>query len=171
MVRYWLRPFILRSARGFPFGLFNFSAVGSLPFVTAIYMDVYPLQVLANLEDLLRRINFERSVEGKVFTQGWYVRQLIADYYAEFLREVVTVIAERLDSLFLAPPKKLLAGSRVAEASVWLQRTIEACSKADHQIRLLANLYGILKDHHHTEAPWYQLGDVKASSENIRYPF
>ena len=94
MVRYWLRPFILRSARGFPFGLFNFSAVGgSLPFVTAIYMDVYPLQVLANREDLLRRINFERSVEGKVLTQGWYVRQLIADYYAEFLREVVTVIA------------------------------------------------------------------------------
>jgi len=115
-----------------------------------------PIQVLPAIEDLLQRIEFERSVEDSVLSQRWYIEQLVAGNYADFVRMMALTIVKTLDSLFARPPKELLVAHRPIEASVWLQRAVEACSKAKNQLHALDETYQALKQRHHTEAPWHE---------------
>jgi len=130
--------------------------------VKALHSSNAPPQLLSQLIDILRKILFERSVEDEVLTQRWYVDQLVAGIYADFVRDVVKVIVETVESLFLAPARKLLAAKKQVEATIWLQRSIEACSKAHNQISSLGCFYSELKLRHYTEAPWYALDETKA---------
>jgi hypothetical protein len=124
---------------------------------------------LSELEDIFRRIGFEKAVEGRVLTQRWYVAQLIADNYAEFARSVAIAILDNLRSLFLATARQLLSTGRVVDASVWLQRSIEACSKAKSQLVALESFYARLKEHHVTERPWHEWdGSLLLQTSEIR---
>lgn len=115
-----------------------------------------PAQLLPTMEDLLRRMQFERAVEGAAVSQLWYVEQLVAGNLAECVRTMAQTVVGTLDLLFTTPSKTLIAAKRPIEASVWLQRTIEACSKARSQLQALDEAYQKLKTRHHTEAPWYE---------------
>ena len=122
----------------------------------AIHMAYAPQSLIEDLEDILSRIDFERAVEDQVVTKKWYVEQLIADSYAKLTREIATTISNVLASLFLEFPRELLGAGREVDASVWLQRSIEACNKADSQLRALESFYARLKERHATESPWYE---------------
>ena len=127
---------------------------------TRIHNDVVPQSVLKDLESLLRIIGFERTAEGTVLTPAWYVAQLIAADYATYVRGVVRTITSSLEDLFLTLSRRLLDGERAAEANAWLQRGIEACSEAEHQITGMSTLYATLKTRHRTEAPWSPLNEA-----------
>lgn len=123
---------------------------------------VTPSQVLHDLEDLHQRLTFERDVEGQVQTARWYIEKIVAMSFAAFIRNVVDALPKMTAELFLAPPRTLLTQGRVAEAGVWLQRAIEACSKADRQIHGLAELHKELELYDKTAVRWIPLDSETA---------
>ena len=128
----------------------------------ALHRNGYPQLVLIELEDVFQRIAFERAAEGRVVTQRWYIEQLVAGAYASFIRDLTKTITETLHENFVLPPKRLIDEKMFVEASIWLHRAIEACSKADQQVQSLTSLHASLKEYHHTEVPWHPLEEDKA---------
>ncbi len=123
-----------------------------------LYSRAHPRCVLKDAEDLFQRLEFEKSVEGVIRTQPWYVRQIIASGYAEAIREVIRGILKTVELEFVAPASELIQAQRPACAGAWLQRGIEACHKAKNRIEVLEARYAELKGFHVTEAPWLASG-------------
>jgi hypothetical protein len=123
-----------------------------------LYSTSHPRCVLRRAEDLLERLEFEKSAEGVIRTQPWYVRQAIALGYAEAIREVINGIVRTVEQEFVDPPSELIQGKRPFLACVWLQRGIEACYKAKDRIEALDARYAELKGFHVTEVPWLPSG-------------
>ncbi len=122
----------------------------------------HPRCVLNSAEDLLQRLEFEKSVEGVIRTQPWYIRQVIALGYAEAIREVIGGIVKTVEQEFVEPATGLIHAKRAPPAGWWLQRGIEACRKAKHRIEALEDRYAELKGFHVTEVPWLTSGAEEA---------
>ncbi len=122
-----------------------------------LYRDNHPRLILKNAEDLFRRLEFERFTEGKISTQPWWVQQIIALAYVEFLRKVVTNIVLFIEREFVNPPAELIESKNARLAGAWLLRGLEACRKAEYQIQKLDGRYDDLKSYHVTEPEWYPL--------------
>lgn len=135
-----------------------------------VYTRKQPRQVIRVVEDLLRRLLFERDVEGRIRTQPWYVRQIVAGGYADAIRDTIEGVVTTLQKEFLAPAAELAQAKRTLSAAAWLQRAIEACHKSKHQIQELEVRYGELRALHVTEVPWHRSGadDALARVEAAR---
>ncbi len=135
-----------------------------------LYTSARPRKVLKEAEYLLDRLAFERSVEGSISTQPWYVREVIALAYAEVIRDAVQVIVATLDDEFVSPATDLVKAGRTVCAGGWLHRGIEACHKARDQIAALETRYIELKRLHVSDARWLPSGaeDALASVETAR---
>jgi cytochrome c oxidase subunit IV len=127
-----------------------------------LYSRAHPRCVLKDAEDLFQRLEFEKSVEGLIRTQPWYVRQIIASGYAEAIREVIRGILNTVEHEFVAPASELIQAKRPASAGAWLQRGIEGCQKAKDRLEALEARYAELKGFHVTEAPWLDPGVQEA---------
>jgi len=127
-----------------------------------LYSRAHPRYVLKDGEDLFQRLEFEKSVEGVIRTQPWYVRQIIASGYAECIREVIRGILSSVEHEFVTPASELIEAKRSVCAGAWLQRGIEACYKAKDRIEALEARCAELKGFHMTEAPWPASGAQEA---------
>ncbi len=127
-----------------------------------LYSMPHPRCVLMDAEDLFQRLEFEKSVEGVIRTQPWYVRQIIASGYADAVREVIPGILNTVEHEFVAPASQLIEARRPASAGAWLQRGLEACHKAKDRLEALEARYAELKGFHVTEVPWLTSGTEEA---------
>ncbi len=127
-----------------------------------LYSAVRPRSVLKDAEDLFRRLTFERAVEGRIRTQPWYIRQIMASSYAEVIREVMKNIAEVVETEFLAPAQALAKATRSAAAGYMFQRGIEACHKARSQIEGLDARYAELRGFRVGGSEWIDSSSGKA---------
>jgi hypothetical protein len=123
-----------------------------------LYREAHPRRVLESAEDLLRRLQFEQTVEKTVKTERWYVRQIIALAYAAFVRDTIASIVTALEQEFILPASQLAAAKRPVWAAVWLQRSMEACSKAKDRIEGLQQFYEDLKQFQVAELQWKPSG-------------
>ncbi len=130
-----------------------------------VYKEPHPRCVLKDLAELLNRLDFERSVEGMIRTQTWYVRQIIALSYAKAIRDMVAGIVNTIIEEFVEPAGDLIHATKARSAGVWLHRGIEACCKAEGRIEALDARYTELKRFHVTEALWHPLGAPEALSK------
>ncbi len=127
-----------------------------------LYRGNHPRLILKDAEDLFKRLEFERLTEGQINTQPWYVQQIIAFAYAEFLRKIIANILLCVEREFVNPPSELIESRKARFAGAWLQRGLEACRKAEDQIQRLDNRYEELKAYHVTELEWHPSGGKAA---------
>lgn len=130
-----------------------------------LYKEPHPRCVLKDYAELLNRLDFEKSVEGVIRTQPWYLRQIIALSYAEAIRDVVAGIVKTINEEFIEPAGDLIHARRPRSAGVWLHRGIEACRKAKGRIESLDARYAELKRFHVTEVLWHPSGAPEALSK------
>ncbi len=124
----------------------------------ALYAHPQPRRVLQDAEDLLSRLEFERTVEKQIRTTSWYVRQILALAWASHIRDVIRNLPLVIEREFLTPSRELAASNRSMLAAVWLQRAIEACHKAKDRVHALERTYEQLKSWQVAELRWQPSG-------------
>jgi len=124
----------------------------------AVYRSPRPRKVLQSAEDLLKRLEFEKAVERRVCTKEWYVRQILALAYADYVRDVISNVVLTVEREFVVPPTQLVSAKRSLWAAVWLQRSIEACNKARDRIHSLHRRYEELRGCQVAEFEWQPSG-------------
>ncbi len=127
-----------------------------------------PRIVLTTAEDFLRRLKFEKAVEGRIRTKSWYAREVIASAYAEVIRNVIQGIVKVLQTALVEPAADLIERKCPAAACVLLLRGMEGYEKAYHRIEELAARYGELEKLRISEAAWDPSGSADALAELAR---
>jgi hypothetical protein len=128
---------------------------------------VAPHPVKKRVEEMLGFLKFERLTEGTQVTQPWYMRQMIAYAYADFIRDLVKGIADAIDQEFVAAASGLAGKNRPYAMVTWLHRSIEACNKATAQIEALKSRYEEFKTFQVCDTRWLPLGEDD-SLERVR---
>lgn len=124
----------------------------------AIHDVPRPRKVIQDAEDLLNRLSFEQRAEKRIRTRLWYSSQIIALAWATYIRDAIKSLALVVERDLVAPANELVTANRALAAAVWLQRGIEGCHKAKHQIEALERTYEELKRYQVAELRWEPSG-------------
>lgn len=132
---------------------------------TQLYQARHPRRVLIRLEDLHRRIQFERDLDPSAPAETWFLRHMAVMAYAEHARTIATGILGAVETNFIAPAVTLLQAGAFLPAGFWLLRGVEACSKAANQIELLDGFYVELEQSCAFEMDWTPSGFEKVRDQ------
>jgi hypothetical protein len=95
----------------------------------SFYRAALPRTVLKQIEDLQRKLMFERSVEGQVITPLWYLQQLTALAFVRMIESVTRELVGELETSFADRSESLVSASRHVLGVGVAQRGLEACNK------------------------------------------
>jgi len=94
-----------------------------------LYGHGFSPRLLSRLEDIQKRLRFERSIEGKIMTPDWYSRQLIMVRFVDILKECIDELLDSLDSIFVSKSSIFVAKGFFVFAALFSKRGLETCSK------------------------------------------
>lgn len=127
-------------------------------------VDLPPL-LLQRLEFVQRRLKFERTVEKKLVSPNWYIKQLIIVRYLKLFQETTSELLSSLEQFFVSKSGALLSRKSFILAAHHSQRGLEMCNKMTAHVPFLKTLVkelekmAINKDLFWPEWDWNQIED------------
>jgi len=100
----------------------------------AVYETSLPRRVIESLEELYKKLDFERQVEGHTVSPLWYQQQLAALGFVRFLADIINKLAGELESTFSEKAEALISEQRYIFAAQLVQRGLEASHKFSFHI-------------------------------------
>lgn len=95
----------------------------------SIYDTGLPRAVVGQMEELGRKLDFEREVEGRLVTPLWYRQQLVALAFVRFIEKSCLDLLNELELSVIAEAEALVAEKRSLFAAQLIDRGLEACNK------------------------------------------
>jgi len=131
----------------------------------AIYSCRFPRAVVKRVEFIRDRLLFERDVEGKPCSPSWYLRQLTASAFVEFLRDSLQGIMTELEACFVTGLESLADTNASARLACLIEAGLEACNKCDAHFEQMRTWHGAISQFRRVpeiawpEIDWGQLGE------------
>ncbi len=131
----------------------------------SLYEADLPPLLLQGLEFVQRRLKFEWTVEGKVVSPSWYIKQLIIVRYLKLFQETTGELLSSLEQFFVSKSGTLLSKKSFILAAHHSQRGIEMCNKMTAHVPSLKTLVkeleemAINKDLFWPEWDWNEIED------------
>lgn len=121
----------------------------------AIYMGGWPTKVVRTLESLRDGLLFEKAVEGKSLTPGWYLQELSASAFVDYLKSSLEPVLAHMEACFGARLEALLGNGQVARSATLIEAGLEACNKCvAHFAQLKSWHEGMVQFHRVPQIRW-----------------
>ena len=102
------------------------------------YREGLPRPLLVDLDDLAKRLDFERSIEGRIITGDWYLRER---YTVLLIRQVVAMIdaiLARIEAAYHPVVERLSVEKSSMAAMHVALRGLETCHKFGYHLDVIA---------------------------------
>lgn len=129
----------------------------------SIYQKGFIPLMLPEVEDIQKRLKFEKIVEKGIISPNWYLEQLILIYYTNLFEETVNELLLSLEIFYVTKSSNLLSSESFILAALHSQRGLEMCDKAKAIFPLVKGLVvefekkGVNKDLTWPKWDWNQI--------------
>jgi len=111
-----------------------------------MYSHGLPRLVLKRIEDLRDRLEFERSVEGRIVSPAWYIRECVAESYAEFIRDARQRVMAGIEGRLAAEAETLMEEGFVVPSVQVTVVGLQACNKLEHHVKVMRHADDEMQD-------------------------
>jgi DNA-binding Lrp family transcriptional regulator len=112
------------------------------------YGESLPRPVLLELEEIVSRLRFEKSIEGRVLTADWYLRERYAAILAGRTTGMLEPILSRIEEAYVPVVTRLVATSSKVPAMHVALRGLEVCHKFAYHLRIIAEWCASMRSLH-----------------------
>lgn len=135
----------------------------------SIYGKISISLLLPTLEDVQKKLMFEKKVENTIISPKWYIRQLVVIRYIELFKEAVSILLDSLEVFFISRSKDLLSRKLFILSANHSHRGLEMCNKMRVHLPVLENLVkemGKYLINNKSAAPEWDWEEIRESIDN-----
>ena len=126
------------------------------------YREGLPRPLLVDLDELRKRLDFERSIEGRVFTGDWYLRERYAVLLIRHVTDALEPILARIEAAYHPFVERLATEKSSMPAMHVALRGLETCHKFGYHLDAAAKWCESVRSVHVHDEDAVVLPDVEA---------
>jgi len=106
-----------------------------------LYERKHPREVLRYLEEFHQKLLFERKTEGRVLSSDWFLKEHVAQHYADYIWHLSEQLVQCVTDFCVQPVEKLMKTNSLWANAELLRSSIETTKKVRLRITALSELY------------------------------
>ncbi len=119
-----------------------------------LYERKHPREVLGYLKKFHQKLLFERKTEGRVLSSNWFMKEHVAQRYADYIWHLSEQLVQCVTDFCVQPVEKLMKTNALWANAELLRSSIETTKKVRFRITALSELYQKLVAIQITKEDW-----------------
>lgn len=132
------------------------------------YREELTRALLVDLDDLTKRLEFERTIEGRIITGDWYLRERYTVLLIRHIVGVLEALLARIEAAYQPVVVRLTAEKSSMAAMHVALRGLETCHKFGYHLEMIANWCTSAKSTYVHDEEAVELPNVNALLQRVK---